>query len=158
MEAEGKGLAHPETPTKVATEPKEPRGWLLYDEECGVCHQVVPRFEKTLRKRGFAIAPLQSERVRRRLGFPQNDMVSIRLLLRDGRQIVGADVYRYVMKRMWWSYPVYVLSVAPLLRQAFDWSYRTFAANRYWVSKACGLPGAGEEESAASGRRETGTQ
>ncbi len=151
-------MAYPETPMRVATEPTEPRGWLLYDEECGVCHQVVPQFEKTLRKRGFAIAPLQSEWVQKRLDLAQNEMVSIRLLLRDGRQIVGADVYRYVMKRVWWSYPVYLLSVLPLLRQVFDRAYQTFAHNRYWVSKACGLPGAGEEESVASGRREPGTQ
>ena len=151
-------MANPKTPMRAATEPAEPGGWLLYDEECGVCRQVVPQLEKTLRKRGLAIAPLQSEWVRKRLGLAQDEMVSVRLLLRDGRQVVGADVYRYVMKRAWWSYPIYVLSVLPLLRQAFDWSYRTFAANRYWVSKACGLPGAGKEESVATGRREPGTQ
>ena len=143
-------MANPETPVRVATEPAEPGGWLLYDRECGVCRQVVPQLEKMLRKRGLAIAPLQSEWARKRLGLAQDEMVSVRLLLRDGRQVVGADVYRYVMKRAWWSYPIYVLSVLPLLRQAFDWSYRTFAANRYWVSKACGLPGAGKEESVAS--------
>ncbi len=43
------------------------------------------------------------------------------------------------MRRIWWAYPLYLLSVAPLLRQAFDWGYRTFAENRYRISGACRL-------------------
>jgi len=30
-------------------------------------------------------------------------------------------------------------SIAPGLRNVFDWGYRTFAANRFRVSAACGL-------------------
>jgi hypothetical protein len=29
-------------------------------------------------------------------------------------------VYRYVMRRIWWAYPLYVLSVAPVLSRIFD--------------------------------------
>ena len=55
----------------------------------------------------------------------------------NGRQIGGADVYRHVMRRIWWAYPLYLFSIAPLSRRAFDWGYRTFAANRYRISGAC---------------------
>ena len=51
------------------------------------------------------------------------------------------DVYRYVMKRIWWAYPFYIVAVLPGSRQIFDWCYRTFATNRYRVSNACRLPG-----------------
>jgi hypothetical protein len=46
------------------------------------------------------------------------------------------------MRRIWWAYPLYVLSVAPVLSRIFDWGYRTFAAYRYRFSRACRLPGA----------------
>ena len=127
------------TPDHAATE-----GWVLYDDSCGFCSRWVPFWGSTLEKRGFLIAPLQADWVQERLGLDKGELLrDLRLLLRDGRQIVGADVYRYVMRRVWWAYPAYGLSVAPLLRQVFDWSYRMFATNRYSVSAACGLRSVG---------------
>jgi hypothetical protein len=43
------------------------------------------------------------------------------------------------MQRIWWALPIYLLSVAPVGRQIFDWGYRTFAAHRHQVSRACKL-------------------
>jgi hypothetical protein len=45
------------------------------------------------------------------------------------------------MKRIWWTYPAYLFSVAPLGRNIFDWSYRKFATNRQQISRACKMPG-----------------
>ena len=136
--------------------PEGTRGWLLYDEECGVCHRVVPRFRETLRKRGFAIAPLQSEWVRERVKISDDEMFDhLRLLLPGGEQVVGADAYRYVMRRVWWSYPIYLISVLPLVWQIVNWCYRTFARNRYWVARTCGLRGASEERAGKAARGDT---
>jgi hypothetical protein len=66
-------------------------------------------------------------------------LAEVRLLLVDGTQIRGAEVYRYAMKRIWWAWPVYWISVMPGVRRLFDWGYRSFAANRFRVSAACGL-------------------
>ncbi|MEK6407529.1 MAG: DCC1-like thiol-disulfide oxidoreductase family protein [Acidobacteriota bacterium] len=122
------------------TEQEEPIGGVLYDDSCGFCRRWVPFWAGALSKRGFAIAPLQSEWVVQRLNtVPEDLLLDLRLLLADGRQVRGADVYRHVMGRIWWAYPYYLLSVAPLLRQVFDWSYRTFADNRYRFSRACRL-------------------
>ena len=119
-----------------------PCGWVLYDDACGFCRKWVPYWEKTLRRRGFGIAPIQSAWVVEALALAGASLLTdIRLLLPDGRVVVGADVYRHVMRRIWWAYPVYLLSVIPLLRWCFDWAYRSFARNRYRFSKACGLPG-----------------
>ena len=129
----------------------EPRGWVLFDDECGVCHRTVPFFGGTLRKLGFEIAPLQDAWVQERIGARAGDPMNyMRLLFADGREVLGPDVYRYFMKRVWWSYPIYLLSVLPVLRSMFDWAYRTFAANRYRVAKACGLRGASEERAEAT--------
>ena len=118
----------------------EPAGWILYDDECGFCDRWVPFWENTLRRKGFGIAPLQADWVQERLGPERGSLLDdLRLLLADGSQVRGADVYRYAMRRIWWAYPTYVLSVTPILRSIFDRSYRAFAENRYRVSRACGL-------------------
>ena len=124
---------------------KEPIDFVLYDDSCGFCRRWIPFWQTTLRKRGFAIAPLQSEWLVAQLDVSQDDLLfDLRLLLTDGTQVRGADVYRYVMRRIWWAYPLYVLSSMPLLRIIFDWSYRTFANNRYHISRVCRLPRATE--------------
>jgi predicted DCC family thiol-disulfide oxidoreductase YuxK len=61
------------------------------------------------------------------------------LLFTDGRQIRGAEVYRYVLRRIWWTYPIYAASVVPGLRWVFDRAYRWFARNRLRVSAVCHL-------------------
>ncbi len=118
-------------------------GWVLYDDSCGFCRRWVPFWEETLRRRGFAIAPLQAPWVADQLRLPAAELVQdLRLLLPDGNRVAGADVYRYMMRRIWWAYPFYLLSIAPLLRVVFDWSYRNFALHRHAFSRTCGLPGA----------------
>jgi len=61
-----------------------------------------------------------------------------------GRHLAGAGVYRYVMRRLWWAYPLYLLTVTPGRRRVFDRGDRLFADRRLGVSAACGLrpPGA----------------
>jgi predicted DCC family thiol-disulfide oxidoreductase YuxK len=107
-------------------------GWVLYDDACGFCRTWVPRFESTLAQRGFETAPLQADWVRERLNLAEDELLAdIRLLLPDGSQLRGADVYRYCMRRIWWAWPLWLLSLLPGGRALFDWSYRTFARNRY---------------------------
>ena len=92
----------------------------------GFCRRWVPFWADTLRKRGF-VDRAASERVGREkesLSVPGEDLLfDLRLLLADGGQVRGADVYRHVMKRIWWAYPIYLLSVAPILRRIFDRAY-----------------------------------
>lgn len=118
-------------------------GWVLYDDTCGVCRTWVPWWADTLRDRGFGVAPLQADWVVERLGTDAEDLArDIRLLLVDGGDIRGAEVYRFVMRRIWWAWPLYALSLVPGLRAVFDWGYRTFAKHRHRVSRACRMPGA----------------
>lgn len=118
------------------------RGWVLYDDSCGFCRSWVPFWQGTLLKRGFDIAPLQNEWVATEFQMPHDELVNeLRLLLSDGQRFQGADVYRYVMKRIWWAWPLYLFAVLPVTRSVFNWGYRTFAENRFRVSRACRLPG-----------------
>jgi predicted DCC family thiol-disulfide oxidoreductase YuxK len=122
--------------------PAQPReGWVLFDGDCGICNRWVPLWGSTLERLGLGIAPLQSPWVQERTGLAPAALLSdLRLLRPDGRLIAGADVYRYVMRRIWWAYPLYLLSVTPGLRRLFDWSYRNFARHRRRISASCGLP------------------
>jgi len=118
-----------------------PIGWVLYDEACGLCRQGVRYWAGTLHKRGFDVAPLQSDWVIERLSATEEELLAdLQLLLADGTCLRGADAYRYVMRRIWWAYPLYLLSVAPLLRRLFDRGYRSFADYRHQVSRACRIP------------------
>jgi predicted DCC family thiol-disulfide oxidoreductase YuxK len=98
-----------------------PAGWILYDDSCGFCRRWVPLWAGTLCRRGLEIAPLQSEWVAEKLKWGAGELTEdLRLLLSDGRHIQGADVYRSAMKRIWWTYPLYLISVLPLMKNAFD--------------------------------------
>lgn len=116
-------------------------GWVLYDGDCGVCSRWVPSWGPTLQRRGLAIAPLQSPWVLERTGLLPADLLSdIRLLKPSGQLLSGAEVYRYIMQRIWWTYPLYLLSRLPGLSQLFEWAYRTFARHRMRISASCALP------------------
>ncbi len=126
----------------MAKETAAPIGWVLFDGSCGFCRTWVTYWSGTLRAHGFRIAPLQEPWVRQQLASPSEDELlrDLRVLLDGGRELRGADAYRYVMRRIWWAYPFYLLSVTPLLRHLFDRGYRAFADNRYHFSRSCALP------------------
>lgn len=116
-------------------------GWVLYDGACGVCSHWVPKWEGILSRLGLAVAPLQGAWVEERTGLSRDLLLTdLRLLHNDGRMTSGADVYRYVLRRIWWGYPLYIFSVIPGLRSVFDWAYRTFAQHRMRISASCGVP------------------
>jgi predicted DCC family thiol-disulfide oxidoreductase YuxK len=118
----------------------EPQGSILYDASCGICSRWVSSWTPTLQRHGFAVAPLQSPWVPSHTGLKETQLLDdVRLLRPDGRLTSGPDVYRYVMRRIWWAYPGYLLSLAPGFRQLFDWAYRTFARHRGAFSASYGL-------------------
>ena len=134
-------MTAPSTPRAT---PDAPEGvaWLLYDGSCGFCSRWVSAWESTLRKRRIHVAPLQEEWVAKRLGLCEAEVVEdLRLLLPGGSVVVGADVYREAMRRIWWAHPFYLLSLPPLLRQVFDACYRGFARHRHRISRTCRMPG-----------------
>jgi predicted DCC family thiol-disulfide oxidoreductase YuxK len=123
------------------TDSETVKGWVLYDGNCGFCSRWVPFWENTLKRRGFRIAPLQTDWVAGKFNLPPDELTAdFRLLLANGEQRAGAEVYRYLMRRIWWALPLYFLSIVPIFRSLFDAAYRAFADNRYWISRTCHLP------------------
>jgi predicted DCC family thiol-disulfide oxidoreductase YuxK len=114
---------------------------VLYDGPCGFCSRWVPRWAGVLGRRGFAIDILQAPWVAEKLKLPEDELVAdIRLLLTNGESLQGAAVYRYVMSRIWWAWPIYFASTLPVLSSIFEGAYRRFADNRYWISRTCHMP------------------
>jgi predicted DCC family thiol-disulfide oxidoreductase YuxK len=123
---------------RAASGPRE--GWILYDDSCGICRWWAMFLEDSLRRRGFEIAPLQAEWVIQQLELKEADLLSdLRLLKPDRSQLLGANAYRYTMRRIWWAWPLYLLAIVPGFRNIFNWSYRAFADNRHRISRTCGL-------------------
>lgn len=105
-----------------------------------MCARWVPSWSRVLGRVGLAVAPLQAPWVQERLRLPADQRrADIRLLFSDGRQLAGADVYRHLLRRLWWAYPLYLLAAAPGLRRLFDRVYRLVADRRLALSAACGL-------------------
>jgi predicted DCC family thiol-disulfide oxidoreductase YuxK len=135
---------------------RDPQGSILYDASCGICRRWVSSWTPTLRRYGFTVAPLQDPWVASRTGLTDGELLDdVRLLHPDGRLTSGPDVYRYVLRRIWWAYPGYLLSLTPGVRRLFDWAYRTFARHRGAFSASCGLASPSDvswSESASSRR------
>ena len=127
---------------------RKPEGWVLYDGSCVFCSRWVSYWENTLKKRGFRIAPLQSDWIGEKLRLSDGELTSdFRLLLAGGEQLAGAEAYRYLMRRIWWAKPLYLISILPIFRTLFDAGYRAFADNRYFISRACHFPAIDETKS-----------
>jgi predicted DCC family thiol-disulfide oxidoreductase YuxK len=137
--------AKPGTPKSGVPKPVVPPitallGVVLYDGRCGFCSRWVKHWAETLAHRGFQIASLDEPWVAERLKMPQEELFTdIRLLAAHGRLISGADVYLYVMRRIWWAWPIYAVFRLPGFNWLFRAGYRWFARNRYCVSRACKL-------------------
>jgi len=83
------------------------RGWLFYDAECGFCTRVVRWLAHPLHKRGLAIAPLQDPRVGELLGLSREELLrAIRLVMSDGQQFAGAEVFVALARELWWLRPL----------------------------------------------------
>lgn len=124
------------------------RGWILYDGSCGFCCWWVPFWGGVLARHGFGMAELQAHWVQERIPGPPDALLrDIRLLSLAGKCISGADVYREVMRHVWWLTPFYWITILPLGRQLFDLGYKLFNKNRYRVSRVCRLPAKNKDSS-----------
>ena len=138
--------------TQWVAEP--PRGWILYDADCGFCTRWAWRLARIGRvgSRGFHLAPLQAPWVRQRLRMSESDLLhEMRVLTADDQLYGGADAAVFLARQVWWTRPFTVLTrlpgVMPLLRAVYRW----VAQNRHRLSEACAFT-AGARRRAPSSR------
>ncbi len=123
-----------------AAPPTEGNGWVLYDGMCGFCSWWIPRLRGALARSGFSIAPLQASWVRKTISMPDSEQTrDIRLLLRDGTLISGADAYIYCLKRMRYLRIIGIVLGLPGIRDLTWRVYRMINRNRFFISRVCRL-------------------
>lgn len=118
--------------------------WVFYDGECGICQRWVGRVQRPLSRYGFRFEPLQSMMAGRLNVPPDKLMGQMWLLTRDGKAVGGADALVHMGLRVWWLWPLRLVSRLPggmeLLRRAYRW----VATHRHQLSGkgesgACGV-------------------
>lgn len=119
-----------------------PRGWVLYDADCGFCTRWAWRIALFVGPRGFHLAPLQAPWVRERLRLSEAELLhELRVLTADDALYGGADALLFLARQIWWAWPIAALAwlpgMMPLARAAYCW----IARNRHRLSAACALPG-----------------
>ena len=106
--------------------------FVLYDGECPFCRRSVQRTGPALRRAGFALATLQSR------GAALTEML---VVWPDGRTFGGADGLVQIARRVWWAWPVWVVSLVPGVMPLLRTAYRFVARHRGCANGACAVPG-----------------
>ena len=90
------------------------KGWLFFDADCSFCTRVARWLAPRLKRRGFAVAPLQDPRVGPLLGISRVDLLrELRFVLSDGVQYGGADAILIVARQIWWAQPLVWIAKIP---------------------------------------------
>jgi lipase maturation factor 1 len=115
-----------------AVRPVSSQGVVLYDGDCGFCSRWLQFWTPTLERNGFAVDTLQAPWLPPLLNMSAAEALDdIRLLLPDDTLVSGAEVYLYVMDRLWWARPLSFVCRLPGFNAIFRACYRSFAKNRY---------------------------
>jgi len=127
---------------KILWVQKPPRGWLLYDADCGFCTRWAWRIALFAGPLGFHLAPLQAPWVRQRLALPPDELLrEMRVLTAADTLYGGADALVYLARQIWWAWPIAALTWLPGMMPLARAAYRWVARHRHVVSPACALPG-----------------
>ena len=107
------------------------KGWLFFDAECSFCIRIARWLVPILARRGFAVAPLQDQRVGALLGISREELVrELRFLLSDGTQYSGADAVLAVAGQIWWARPLVWIGRIPVFLAILHAGYGWVASQR----------------------------
>jgi predicted DCC family thiol-disulfide oxidoreductase YuxK len=122
------------------------RGWVFYDGQCRYCTAAAKRFERIFARRGFKFLSLQTPWVLARLGLaPDAPLEEMRVLTVGGADLGGADAVIFLLRQVWWTWPLYLLAYLPGMHTLIDRSYRWIAAHRGCNHISCTRPSGRDE-------------
>ena len=105
------------------------------------------RLASVLTRRRFQFRTLQSPEAPQRLGMSGRALFhEMRLLLADGRNLGGADAVVEIARRIWWAWPLWLLSQMPGARPLLHAAYRIIAANHHCIGDACGVESSARDQ------------
>jgi len=115
-------------------------GLVFFDGDCAMCAGHARRYKKTLARRGFCLAPMQTPGLRERLGIDR-DLYKTRmwLLVAPDTLYGGADAVIYLAARIWWTMPLALIAALPGAMPVIRRIYRVIAAHRYRFGGSCKL-------------------
>jgi predicted metal-dependent hydrolase/predicted DCC family thiol-disulfide oxidoreductase YuxK len=118
--------------------PAQNSGWIFYDGDCSFCVNSVRRFERMLKRSGFVPVQFQNSWACVRLDLkPDSELTEMIVLTLDGQKFGGADGIAQIARRIWWAWPLFVISQIPGIYFIFRAIYRRVAANRHCLGGAC---------------------
>jgi predicted DCC family thiol-disulfide oxidoreductase YuxK len=113
-------------------------GCIYYDGACRFCTGWIASWKQTLARHGFTVAPLQEPGAQQKLNLSDDELLrDLRMLTAKGEVLSGANVYLYVMRRVWWALPLFALFSLPVFNAIFHFGYRRVANNRYCIAGQC---------------------
>ncbi len=115
-----------------------PRGWIVYDAECGFCVSVRNAIGPVFEKRNYGWLPSRSPQATAMLG--SHDLRGIdQMLLRlsDGTISGGVDAWIVLCRSVWWLRLCGWLMSLPGLNGITKACYRWIARNRYCFGGRC---------------------
>ncbi|MBM3881389.1 MAG: DUF393 domain-containing protein [Verrucomicrobia bacterium] len=119
-------------------EPPSTRGWIYFDAACRICAAGVARWGGLWAQRGFRWLPLQSPEAATRLGVSEAALgEEMRLLLPEGRVLGGAKVWAFLLRSVWWLWPLGALMAVPGLNRLSDAGYHWIARRRHCLGGSC---------------------
>lgn len=126
--------------TEIADNNVKIVGWLFHDGDCRLCRQSARRVAGLLGRRGIELRTLQSPDTTELLGLSGRDLLrEMRLLLADVRNLGGADAVVEIARRIWWAWPLWLVSCVPGVKPLLRAVYRIVAANRHCQGGVCAI-------------------
>jgi predicted DCC family thiol-disulfide oxidoreductase YuxK len=116
------------------------RGWLFFDAECEFCTRIARWLALPMKRRGLAVAPLQDPRVGALLGLSSHELLhTIRFVLSDGSQCLGAAAMLAVAGQLWWARPLVWLAKLPGMMALIEAAYDRIAQQRRCPAQSCAI-------------------
>jgi predicted DCC family thiol-disulfide oxidoreductase YuxK len=132
---------------------------VFYDADCRFCVNAARRFEGVLARRWVELVPLQIPGASAELGVPDDRLLDeMRLRLNDGTVLGGAAAVVEIARRIWWAWPLWVLSRLPGAMRPIRATYGWIARHRRCPNDACAAQARGDVSApAVLPRRSRGT-
>ncbi len=121
------------------TEKQVMNGEVFFDANCPICVFGARRLSGFFGRRGFRWSPLQTAGTAERLIISDAELRSeMKLLHLKGKVIGGIDTWIFLLRTVWWLWPLGMFLRLPGIHLLADSIYRWLARKRNCFSGSCG--------------------
>jgi len=114
---------------------------VFFDGSCAFCRAGIRLARRLFPNPAFRWLPLQTSGVPEQLGLPESVLLTeMKIQLANGHVLGGIDAWNYLLRSVWWAWPVGILLSLPGLHWLGQAGYRWVARHRYCLGGSCALP------------------